>query len=105
MENIAPPKVLSEPVSIDLTGMIYPESKGQPIFLNIQGSALLYMGIFRTEERLKKSMLEIKKEYDNIKKITCGGVFLYSIPEEYTIIIDPRLTERGTVRYTKVRRE
>lgn len=104
MENVAPPKVLSEPTEIDLTGMMYPEKDGQPVLLNIEGSPLLYVGIYRTEERLKKSMIEIKKEHDNIKQITHGGEFESSIPENITIIIDPRLTERGTVRYTQVQR-
>lgn len=105
MDNqVPPPKVLSKPKEIDLTGMIYPESNGQPVFLNIEGSPLTYIGLFRTKERLEQSMKEIKKDYDNIKEIMVGGEFLESIPKEITVIIDPRLTERGTVRYTQVER-
>lgn len=104
MDKMEAPKVLSKPTPINLDGMIYPERDGQPIFLNIQGSPLTYIGIFRTEERLKQSMIEIKKEYDNIKEILDGGEFLDSIPKELIVIIDPRLTERGTVRYTQVER-
>jgi len=103
-QNTPPPKPVGPPPKeIDLSGKLFPVyDDGQPVLMRIPGSVKTYFPVFSEEEKLRKTMGEIKLDFHKIKLIQVGGEFFASIPLNITVIIDPWITDKKTTRYTEV---
>lgn len=88
---------------VDLTGRLTPFEDGQPVPLSMPGTDDFFVACFSDETRLRSFMQESGIAYDRIKQITNGGEFIGEVLPKARIILDPRRTERGTIRFTEVR--
>lgn len=106
----APRSVSDELKEVSLTGMLVPWKASQPVLLSMPMSDAFYLPAFDSEEGLRSLMGQAAVPFDNIKVIEDGAEFLASIPDHspegapLKIILNPRFTERGTVRFTEIRK-
>jgi len=87
---------------VDLTGCMFAWRNESPLTCEMPGSDLAYLACFRRHEDLVRFMHSIKVPSYTVKVIVHGGEFLDCVPREVRVILDPRQTEEGTLRYTEI---
>ena len=103
----APRPVSSELKDIDLTDKLFPWKGDQPVLLSMPLSNALYLPLFNLEGSLRAVLKKVGVPFERIKKVDDGRVFLESLPkfigiQPLKVILNPRFTETGTVRFTEV---
>ena len=74
----------------------------QPVLVFIE--QIPFLPIFTTEARLRQTMQDIGISDYKIKQIEDGREFLESVIDQIRIASDPWITDRGTTRFTEVKR-
>ena len=100
------PRPTGAPVrAVELTGKLFPWSQEQPVLLQMPGSSALYLPCFSSAKGLREVLGRSRVGFGSIKQIDDGREFLSSIPGAIVVIVDPRYTEQGRVRFTQVLRD
>jgi hypothetical protein len=108
-----PPKSTGKPPEdVVLEGKLVPfGSDGQPVFLRITGSSALYLPCFSEKKSLQEVMGRAGAAFEKIQKVVDSVDFLRSIPmkdptgEALHVVIDPRFTPEGKVRFKQLYRD
>lgn len=98
-----PPRSTDRPWrSLSLSGMLMGWAEGQPCLMRVMGSDAWHLALFSTLDKLETAHDEGWFEYESIKVVDDGNEFLESLPKEIAVILDPYITEKGTMRYFQV---
>ena len=102
----APKYVGTSIQQVHLTGTLFPWCDGMPVYLRMPGSPFLYLPCFTHESALRDVMRQAGVTFDKIKQIADGVEFMacFRVPEASNIrvILNPRYTPEGKVRYIQV---
>lgn len=75
-----------------------------PVVLRMPGSESLYLPIFDNEDLLNETLSRMQIEVGQVMKIDDGHEWLESIPKELVVILNPRFTANGAVRFVQIQR-
>ncbi len=100
----APPKATGRVEDVHLTGMLIPWQNEQPVFMSVAASSQLYLPVFSDRDELERVMRQAKADWQSVKEITDESEFLREIPNDITIMVNPRFMPDGKVRWMEVRR-
>jgi len=77
---------------------------GEPVLLAMPNTPCLYLACFTSEADLRLMHTIAAAPFDRIKQVQDGREFLSSIPPSITVILNPRITPEGRVRFTQILR-
>lgn len=96
-----PVRTSRPPQTINLTGALFPVSKGGPVHIKMEGAPSFYLPCFTTEEKLRAFLTQggAMGNVEAIMVVQDANAFYRSVPREVQVILDPCYTPEGRVRY------
>ncbi len=89
--------------SVTLTGTCMPWKDDHPVFLTMPGSPWLYLPLFENAAALEAVLGHYGVTYASVKRVDDEREFIESITDPgVVVILNPRLTETGRLRFLQV---
>lgn len=106
MTEFPAPKQVGPEKELTLTGMLMPWKDGQPALLHMLGTeaSVYYLPLFEDPDQLRAVLARADVPFESIKQVEDGGEFLDSVPPDIVVVVNPRFTDEGKVRFFQVQR-
>lgn len=102
-DSSSPKRITDVPlVDIPLRGLLFATAGSSIVFLEMPGSDLTYLPLFKDKEELERILKFIEVEWDGVKEVSGSSEFLASIPSDIAPICNIRFLDNGRVRFKQL---